>query len=457
MRRYISGKKPGKEPAPGCPAETITVIGLWHQGIVGAACLADAGFDVIAGDADSARVEELRRRSPPVYEPGLVELIDAGLARGKLRFTSDLERAVRGSTQVWLMHDTPVDEDDNPDVGRLVSDLHRIIAGLPDEVPILVTAQVPVGTCGMLEAEIRRRRPGLQAGIAYSPENLRLGRAIERFRNPALPVIGTDHDWVFDRVSGVLGVFHQEWQRCDLRTAEMLKHALNAFLAAQVTFGNEIGNLCESVNVDGRRLAELLRREPRVGPQAMLSPGLGFSGGTLARDTRTLLRIARLHGVPTPFLNGLWEANQQQLLLPVRRLERTLGSLQGRRIAVWGLTYKPGTSTLRRSASLTIIAELLKRGASVRAYDPRADVSELAEADFEVREDAISPCDEADALLVVTGWPEFREQDFAEVARRMKGNIVFDCNNVLSPYGLAAHGLRWHGIGVGRRTDEYED
>ncbi len=430
--------------------ESITVIGLWHQGVVGAACLADAGFDVVAGDSDSARVERLRHGDPPVYEPGLEELLKKGLGQGRLRFTSDLEQAVQGCTQVWLMHDTPVDEDDNPDISSVVSDLQKIAAGLANGVPILVTAQVPVGTCDMLEQEIRNRRPDLHVGIAYSPENLRLGQAIERFRHPALPVVGTNHDWVFERLSRVLGVFHEEWQRCDLRTAEMLKHALNAFLATQVTFGNEIGNLCEAVKVDGRRLAELLRLEPRVGPRAMLSPGLGFSGGTLARDTRTLLRIGRNKGVPTPFLDGLWAANQKQLLLPVRRLDEILGGLRGRRIAVWGLTYKPGTSTLRRSASLMIIAELLRSGASVRAYDPRADLSELTEATFEVREDALSPCDGADALLVITGWPEFKSQDFAEVARRMRGNIVFDCNNMLSPDELAAQGLRWQGIGIGR-------
>jgi len=437
--------------------EAIAVIGLWHQGVVGAACLADLGLTVRAADTDPERVRRLTAGEPPIYEPGLDDLLRRGLESGRLSFHDDPAAAVRGCSQVWVMHDTPVDEEDRPDVSVVLVDVERVAEGLEDGVVILVTAQVPVGTCAHIARIIARRRPGLDFAVGYWPENLRLGQAIERFRHPPLPVIGVDDDRALARLLGVLRRLHTEWHRCDVKTAEMLKHALNAYLATQIAFGNEIGNLCEALGADGRRLAQLLRLEPRIGPRAMLSPGLGFSGGTLARDTRTLIRLGDELKVETRLLDALWEANRSQLRLPVRRLEEWLGGLSDRVVAVWGLTYKPGTSTLRRSAALMIIAELRRKGARVRAYDPRADRSELEGADFAVADDPLEACEGADALLIVTGWPQFREVDFGQVARRLRGKRVFDCANLLDPEQLARAGLQWRGIGVGRVSREGED
>ena len=350
----------------------VCVIGLWHQGIVGAACLADLGCSVVAADHDEGKVNRLNGGRAPLYEPGLDELIAAGLASGRLRFSGDVAGSVVGRPYVLLMFDTPVNDRDESDLSEVLATAGEIAPHLSDGVVLYVTAQVPVGTCDRIAGIIREANPSLQFGIAYSPENLRLGQAIERFRKPPLPVIGADDPATLDRLEPLLAPLGVDWARVDLRTAEMTKHALNAFLATSICFANELGNLCDEVGADGRRVAEVLRLEPRVGSKAMLFPGLGFAGGTLARDMQTLRSLGDRSGLETPMLDGAWESNVRQNRLVVRKLRKAFGGrgLKGVRAAVLGLTYKPDTSTLRRSASLEIIAEMAERGDDRRGPRP---------------------------------------------------------------------------------------
>jgi len=428
----------------------LAIIGLWHQGVVAAACMASRGFDVIAADGDAERVRRLAEGHAPIFEPGLDELLQEGLSAGRLRFTSDVGAAVRGRRDVWLMFDTAVDENDRSDLGEVFAAVEEAAAHIEPETVMLVTAQVPVGTCDRLKNLVGERSGGKRFGIAYSPENLRLGQAIERFLNPALPVVGADEEWVFERLDRYLGQLSDRWERTDLRTAEMIKHALNAFLATSVTFGNEIGNLCDVVGADARRVAEVLRLEPRVGSRAMILPGLGFSGGTLARDMQTLRGLGDERQTETFMFDGIWKANQRQLLLPVERLVQVLGDLSGKRIGVLGLTYKPGTSTLRRSAALLIIARLAEAGAVVSAHDPRADRGEVqALTDFLFHDDPYAALEGCEAVVLVTGWPEYRELDFTKILAGMKGDFFLDCNNMLDGGRMRALGFRYAGIGTG--------
>jgi UDPglucose 6-dehydrogenase len=286
-----------------------------------------------------------------------------------------------------------------------------------------------------------------------------LGQAIERFCNPPLRVIGSDNERALDRLEALFSVIGDKWERVSLRTAEMVKHALNGYLALSLTFGNELGNLCDKVGADGRRIAEILRREPRVGAKAMLFPGLGFSGGTLARDMQTLINLGRRSGVETPLLNGAWQSNTIQNKIVTSKLRQVFStsgcargakSLANRKITVLGLAYKPETSTLRRSISLAIIGELVREKALVTAHDPRADRTEIARHhEFRFEEDVYQAVRGADALLLITGWKEYKNLDYGKIRKLMAGNLLIDANNILNKADLEQFGFRYIGIGRG--------
>jgi UDPglucose 6-dehydrogenase len=427
------------------------VIGLWHQGIVGAACLAELGVSVVAADHDAGKVERLGGGKAPLYEPGLDALIAAGLGSGRLRFSADVAASVEGCPYVLIMFDTPVNDRDESDLSEVFATAAEIAPHLQEGVVLYVTAQVPVGSCDEIARIIREASPSLKFGIAYTPENLRLGQAIERFRRPALPVIGADDPATLDRLEPLLAPLGVKWERVDLRTAEMTKHALNAFLATSICFANELGNLCDEVGADGRRVAEVLRLEPRVGPKAMLFPGLGFAGGTLARDMQTLRSLGDRTGLETPLLDGAWESNGRQNQLVARKLRKAFGDLKGVRAAVLGLTYKPDTSTLRRSASLEIIADMAAAGMIVAAHDPKADRAEVAaRTDFRFAEDAYAAAEGADVLVLITPWPEYKSLDFERVRRAMSGPLVIDTAGLLDAEGLERLGFTYLDIGRGR-------
>jgi len=430
---------------------SIAVLGIWHQGAVAAACLADAGFDVMGADPDAETVAKLNAGKAPLFEPGLDELIQSGLHSGRLRFTTDYSAAVRGRPFVFVMFDTPVDEQDRSDLSGVFEACRAVAGSLVKDATLWVTAQVPVGTCDRLVETIRQANPSATFGLAYSPENLRLGQALALFRSPALPVMGADSTETLDRLERVLSVFPVKWQRVSLRTAEMTKHALNGFLAACITFGNELGNLCDEVGADGRRVAEVLRQEPRVGPRAMLFPGLGFSGGTLARDVQALRALGDAHRLETHFLDGVWQANQAQNRLVLRKLKAALGNLAGRRVAVLGLTYKPDTSTLRRSAALEIIGDLAGAGAVVRAHDPKADREELQRcAGFEFVDDVYTCAEQADAVVLITPWSEYRDLDVRRLRERMSGSVFIDTQNLFDGDALTQAGFLYLDVGRGR-------
>lgn len=438
-------------------AVKITVLGLWHQGIVAAGCLAKMGYDVVGADTNAETIAGLCAGRAPLFEPGLDELLRAGLDAGRLSFTTDLAAAVRGAAFAFVMFDTPVNDRDESDLSGVFACVETIAPALERDAVVLVTAQVPVGTCDELAARIAARAPQHAGGIAYMPENLRLGQAIALFNAPALPVIGADDDATFDRLLTVLGSLSPNWQRVSLRTGEMIKHALNGFLGTCITFANELGNICDAVGADGKRVGEILRLEPRVGTKAMLLPGLGFSGGTLARDLQTLRRLAREHALPAPLLDGAWASNAEQNRLVVRKLGRVLPALQGARVAVLGLTYKADTSTLRRSAALEVIADLVAAGSVVSAHDPRADRDELrASSGFTFHEDPLDAVAGAAAVVLMTPWTDYRELDFAAMRKRMSGTYVLDTAGLWDADTLSALGFAYDDIGRGRQARRTE-
>jgi len=426
------------------------VIGIWHLGAVVTACLAELGYQVIGVELNPERAAALKRGVPPLFEPGLEELMARHLLSGHLRYTMDFEE-VKDAPYVVIAYDTPVNEQDEPDLAPIADTVQALASSLAEGVTLIVSSQVPVGTCEALAGSLRRLNPGLRFGMAYVPENLLLGQAIERFLRPDMIVLGTDTEDTMAKVEALYDPIKAPRVRVALRTAEMIKHALNAYLATCVSFGNELANLCDEVGVDAFQVAKALRLDSRVSPRAPLLPGLGFAGGTLGRDMKVLKHLAEQHNYPAPLLNGVLAVNDIQNTTVVHRLEKLLGTLRAKTIGVLGLTYKPGTSTLRRSAAVEIIQALAAKGAIVRAYDPKADPKETEPylRDFTLCHDPYAVAGGAHALVLVTPWPEFKGLDLARLRALMHSPVLLDAPNMLEPAQVVQAGFVYQGIGRG--------
>jgi len=431
--------------------EKICVIGIWHLGSVYSACLADLGYQVIGVDGDAKRIAELNKGIPPLFEPGLQELITTNIKSKRLAYTTDLNHAVKGASYVLVTFDTLVNDQDEIDLSEIYDTANKLAGCIKNNTIILISSQVPVGTCEEIKSLIKKKKPALEFDIAYSPENLRLGQAIDCFKKPERIVIGADNNTTLDKIENLFSVVKAPVLKMNLRSAEMTKHALNAFLATSISFGNEIGNLCDEVGADAVKVATALRTEGRIGGKIPLFPGLGFAGGTLARDLKVLKKIGKEKGYETLLIDSVLSVNQRQNGIVVRKLERIYGLVKGLTIGILGLTYKPDTSTLRRSAALEIIKQLVDRGAKVRAYDPKVDLSEVKEyAEFEFCDDVYAVAQGSDALVLITEWPEFRDLDYDRIKLAMRKTVFIDTKNFLDNEQMAAKGFSYFGIGRGK-------
>ncbi|HET7697867.1 MAG TPA: nucleotide sugar dehydrogenase [Vicinamibacterales bacterium] len=428
----------------------VCVSGLWHLGSVTAACLAAAGHEVAALDSDGAAIESLSNGIPPVAEPGLAELLAGGIASGRLRFGVDAAAQVPEADVVWIAADTPVDDDDRADVEAVVRSAAALFPHLRSGAVVLISSQVPVGTSRRLSQMFERVAAGRSVQFVYSPENLRLGKAIDAFTHPSRVIVGTVGDVDRSTVAELLRPFTDRIVWMSAESAEMTKHALNAFLAASIAFINEIAALCEQVGADAADVARGLKSDPRIGEQAYLSPGGAFAGGTLARDVMFLSQLGREHGVGAHLLRSVKTSNDEHRQWAQRRIADRLGDVNGRAIAVWGLTYKPGTDTLRRSSAVELCRWLRARGAAVRAHDPavRQLPPELADI-IDLVDDPLDAVRGASALVVATPWPEYRNADAAAVAGRMSRPLVLDAGRFLAAAFAPHPGLEYISVGVG--------
>lgn len=421
----------------------VVVQGLWHLGAVTAACLAARGHRVTGLDRDAAVVEGLRAGRPPVQEPGLEALLRAGLASGALDFTAD--PAVAAEAEVlWVAHDTPVDGEDRADVDFVRREVAATFPALAAGAVVLVSSQLPAGSVAGLERAFAAARPGVEVAFACAPENLRLGKALEVFLQPDRVVVGVRTAAARARIQGLLAPITDRIEWMGVESAEMTKHALNAFLAVSVTFANELAAVCERVGADAKEVERGLKSEARIGPKAYLAPGAAFAGGTLARDVAFLGELAARRGLALPLLAAVRPSNEVHKGWPLRQLPATPGLT----VAVWGLTYKPGTDTLRRSAAVETCLALAARGARVQAYDPavRSLPPELAGA-IALAPDALSAARGADALLVATEWPAFREVALAGALGAMRGRLILDPNRFLAAQA-AGLGADYRAVGT---------
>lgn len=408
----------------------LAVFGLWHLGTVTAACTAAAQIPTTGIDLDQERIARLTAGEPPLYEPGLAELVRSGLASGTLSFKSDIATAGAADV-VWVCHDTPVDEEDRADIDTVLRQTEMLFPHLKDGAVVLVSAQLPVGSVVALERAFSPQASGRTVSFACSPENLRLGKAIEVFQNPGRIIVGVRDDHTRAVLEPLLSKFCQNIIWMSVESAETVKHGLNAFLATSVAFANELATLCERVGADASEVEKGLKSDPRIGSGAYVRPGPAFAGGTLARDVNFLRMLAQEHRLAVPVIDGIVASNRAHGQWAYRQLNRTLSPLAGRTIGVLGLAYKPGTSALRRSPSVELIQALLHDGASVQAFDPH--VSTLPDSLKSVRlcSDARSVASGADALVVGNESPEFRTLSADDLAATMNGRVVLDAGRFL--------------------------
>lgn len=427
----------------------VAVLGMWHLGCVTAACLARLGHEVVGLDADAGVISGLTAGRAPIAEPGLDEAIAAGRAAGRLRFTTDIDDAVSGADAVWVAIDTPVDDDDRADVAAVRRATEALFPSLRDGAVVIVSSQVPVGTTRALAEACRAAHPARRAGFACSPENLRLGKALSVFLEPDRVVVGVQDEWTRAHLEPLLASITSRVEWMSIESAEMVKHALNAFLATSVAFANEIATVCEAVGADAAVVARALKSDVRIGPRAYLAPGAAFAGGTLARDVVFLGALGERCPRPLPVLQGVKVSNDAHRDWPVRRVEQVLGGVAGRAVAVWGLTYKPGTDTLRRSSAVTWCRALAAKGARVRAYDPSIREWPLGPRDGDVAlcASAIEAVEGAQALIVGTEWPAFREVPAEDVERAAPGLTVVDPARFLAGTLGARPGVRYVTVG----------
>jgi UDPglucose 6-dehydrogenase len=432
--------------------EPIGVAGLWHLGSVTAACLADAGHHVIGIDPDPVIVEGLRAGCPPVSEPGLGDMLVRNAQR--LEFTCE-RKALAGAGRAWLTFDTPVDDDDNADVEWVLEQAVELLAPLGEGSLVVVSSQLPVGSIAQLHERCAERRADRGLRFACVPENLRLGRALESFRARDRIVAGVRNEQDREELAGLLAPFSAEVQWMRVESAEMTKHALNGFLATSVAFINEVAEICESVGADAEEVSRGLKSEQRIGPRAYLGPGDAFAGGTLARDIGFLRGLAKHRGLPAHVFAGVADGNAAHKHWTRRKLlellagddtreaqdedAREADALAGRQVAIWGLTYKPGTDTLRRSGAIELCRWLTAVGANVCAHDPAVSAlpADLA-AGIELCASPLEAARGADVLVVCTPWPDYLEVPIEELLSVLALAQIVDPAGVLRG-ALASH------------------
>lgn len=428
----------------------IAVVGLWHLGLVTAACLARTGHDIVAFDDDDQTIRNLRHGHLPVFEPGLEDLVQTGQSNGRLRFTSD-STDLRDRDLVWVTYDTPVDVDDRADVESVVRRVAALFPDLAVDPIVLISSQLLVGTTARLQSLYREAVPGGRAAFVYSPENLRLGRAIDAFTRPSRVVIGVRSEQDRQRLEPLFGQFSSSLLWMSVESAEMAKHALNAFLATSVAYANELAVLCERVGADSREVEQALRSDDRVGRQAYVRAGSAFAGGTLARDLSFLVGLGEQVGAPTHLFSGVRTSNATHLGWVRTAMLEAAGDLRGREIGVLGLTYKPGTNTLRRSSAIEICRWLADQRATVRAYDPAVKTlpPEL-NAVIGLQTGIRGALQGSDAVLVATEWPEFLSLCADEVVELMRRPIVVDPGRFLEANLGTSDRIRYLAVGMGR-------
>ncbi len=422
--------------------QPIAVIGTGYVGLVTGAGFAELGSEVWCVDVDAAKVARLERGEIPIYEPGLAESVARN--RERLHFSTELAPALEHARLLFVAVGTPPTYSGDADL----SAVHAVVDAMPvsDRHALVMKSTVPVGTGASIKRHFAETGKG---GFAYvsCPEFLKEGSALQDFRAPDRVVIGDDGIWAGDAVAELYGPLDAPLVRTDIASAEMVKLAANAFLATKISFINEIANVCEETGADVLEVARGMGLDQRIG-QAFLKPGIGFGGSCFPKDVSALKQLAGNSGYHFQLLTAVIEVNELQKRRVVGKLQKHLGSLVGRRVALLGLAFKAHTDDMREASSLVLSARLQADGAHVSAYDPIAeDEARKLMGGVEFADSALGAVEGADAVVLVTEWPEFAELDWAQVRERMAGNLIVDGRNFVDRDTAGQAGFIYEGVG----------
>ena len=441
----------------------VAVVGTGYVGSVTAVCLAWLGHDVIGFDTNPARAEQLSAGELPIYEPGLDVKLNEALATGRLTFTADPSAAARDADVIFLCVGTPTGPGGMPDMSQVETAAHSVAPYLKAGAVVVNKSTVPVGSGNWVRTMIEEAQPGRDAPIfqvVSNPEFLREGAALEDFLYPDRIVLGGENGDSGVQIVAALyeRVLTQDFPEgrpshkpglvlTDLPSAEMVKYAANAFLATKISFANEIANICELVGADARQVLPAIGADTRIGPK-FLQHGIGWGGSCFGKDVQALIATGLDYGYGSQILRAAVEVNQGQRAAVLRKLQTELKTIKGRRIAVLGLAFKPGTDDRRDAPALEIIRRLHLAGAVVSAYDPIVkDVPELPEVPLRIASSAYDAADRADAVVIATEWEEFAAIDLDKLAEHMKGTLLLDGRGVLSEVAAETAGLKIVGFG----------
>ncbi len=428
----------------------ICVVGVGYVGIVTAACFADLGNRVIALDINEEKIKGLKRGEMPIYEPGLKELIERNVHAGRLLFTTSYAEGLEGSEFVFIAVGTPSGVDGEADLRYVASAAQSIAENMKEPLIVVNKSTVPVGT-GDWTAEIikRHQKEVIPFSVVSCPEFLREGSAISDFMQPHRTVLGSLDREAADKVAQLHLPLRAPIVITDLRTAEMIKYASNAFLATKISFINEIANICEALGADVKEVAAGMGYDKRIGPH-FLDAGLGYGGSCFPKDVKALNYMAAEKGRHPQLLHAVMEINDDRRPMAVRRLSEMLGSLADKKIGLLGLSFKPNTDDMRDAPSITIAEMLLSEGAKVWAYDPVAmSIAAPLLPGVEMSSDPYSMSEGCDALVVVTEWNEFKQLDLKRIRGLMQTPVIIDGRNIYDPDKMAQLGFVYRGMGRG--------
>lgn len=428
----------------------IAVVGTGYVGLVSGVCFADAGNDVVCIDVDAAKIARLTQGETVIYEPGLSDLLVHNLQAGRLTFTTDLAGAVSRAEVVFLAVGTPQAADGSADLTFLFRAVDQVGPELRDDATLVTKSTVPVGTCTAIRKRLHESF-GREVDVASNPEFLREGSAVEDFKHPDRVVVGAFSEQAAARLAELYRPFVGDDRPLLVmapESAELAKYVANAFLATKISFINEMANLCERLGGDVDDVRQGIGHDRRIGFQFLL-PGIGYGGSCFPKDVKALSHLALQAGCESRMLSAVDDVNDAQKRTLFAKMRETLEDLSGKRIAVWGLAFKPRTDDIREAPALVLIEELLRAGAAVVAHDPEALPNVLVQLGDSIEhvERPIDALEGVDALAICTEWDDYRSPDFAEMRRRMRSPVIFDGRNVYDPRTVAAAGFLYRSVG----------
>ncbi|WP_186758623.1 UDP-glucose dehydrogenase family protein [Echinicola salinicaeni] len=436
----------------------ITVVGTGYVGLVSGACFADVGIEVVCVDIDQKKIDKLKNGIMPIYEPGLEEIVKRNYESGRLQFTTDLGEAIQGSEVAFIAVGTPPGEDGSADLKYVLAVANEIGEKMSDYIVVATKSTVPVTTGQKVKATIQKalekRERAMDFAVASNPEFLKEGAAVEDFLKPDRIVIGVEDDRAEKIMKRLYKPFQLSGDRIiymDIPSAEMTKYTANAMLATKISFMNDIANLCELVGANANMVRKGIGSDPRIGNK-FIYPGVGYGGSCFPKDVKAIVRTGREYGHELRVLQAVEDVNDDQKYVLVNKVKKHFGEdLRGMTFALWGLSFKPNTDDMREAPAIVIIDELRAAGANVKAYDPIAmeEAQEIYVGDkVAYCNDAYDACVDADALLLVTEWSEFRLPSWSAVSKLLKNKVVFDGRNIYDRKHLEEEGFVHYGIGI---------